>query len=208
MKNRIFAASYERGIQLIAAGCPLDFPEALPGHSAAQHKPFRAEQLRGYAESRVYPISPLQTKYLIGLRLGTDRPSGTIITEWSFVPPSPNQLINWDYEPQDIIPEGQREAYAGLLESRLMDVLNDHRLLRRGYPVAGLLCGYSSQPIPESGEGFVYGKVILVDDIGNKVALPIALTVIRPPTRAGRWSQARKSLRSRDKLFSKSHSIN
>src|SRR6266851_4262998 len=194
MKNRIFAASYERGIQLIAAGRPLDYPEALPSHSAAEHKPFRAEQLAGYAESRVYPFSPLQTRYLIGLRLGTDRPSGTIITEWSFVPRWPDQLISWDYEARDIIPEGHQEAYAGLLESRLMGVLDAHRLLRRGYPVEGLLCGCSSRPIPQSGKGFVFAKITLVDDLGNTVALRIALTVVRPaatrsdtfPTRAGR----------------------
>jgi len=36
MKNRIFAASYKRGIELIAAGCPLDYPGALARHSAAQ----------------------------------------------------------------------------------------------------------------------------------------------------------------------------
>ena len=36
MTNRIFAASYERGIELMAAGCPLDYPEALARHSAAR----------------------------------------------------------------------------------------------------------------------------------------------------------------------------
>ncbi len=194
MKNRIFAASHERGMELTAAGCPLDYPEALPGHSAARHKPFHAEQLAGYAESRVYAISPLQTGYVIGLRLGTDRPSGTIIAEWSFVPPWPDQPICWDYEAWDIIPEGHRGAYRGLLESHLIGVLNDRCLLRRGYPVEGLLCGCSSQPIPESGEGHIFGKLTLFDNVRNKVALSIALTVVRPaatrsetfPTRAGR----------------------
>lgn len=203
MKNRILAASYERGMELIAAGCPLDYPEALPGHSAAQHKPFRAEQLAGYAESRVYAISQLQTGYVIGLGLGTDRPSGVTFADWSFLSPWSDQLINWDFEPWDIIPEGDQAAYEGLLESRLMGVLKDHCLLRRGYPVEGLLCGCSSQPIPESGKGFVFGKLILVDDEENKVALRITLTVIRPPTHAGRHFQARKSLRSRGELFSK-----
>jgi len=203
MKNRIFAASHERGMELTAADCPLDYPEALPGHSAVRHKPLRAEQLGGYAESRVYVISPLQTGYVIGLRLGTDRPSGTIIADWGFVPQWPDQLINWDYEPWDIIPEGNLVAYEGLLKSRLMGVLNDRRQLRRGYPVEGLLCGCSFQPIPESGEGFVYGKLTLVDDVGNTVALRIALTVVHPPRRAGRCFQARESLRRRGELFSK-----
>ena len=194
MTNRIFGASYKRGIELMAAGCPLDYPEALAGHPAARDKSFRAEQLAGYAESRVYMFGPLQTGYLIGLRLGTDRPAGTIITEWSFVPPWPGQLVSWDYEATDIIPEGQREAYTGLLESRLMGVLNDHHLLRRGYPVEGLLCGCSYQPIPESGDLSVSAKLTLVDDKGNAVALHLALAVVRPgatrsntfPMRAGR----------------------
>ena len=194
MKNRIFAASYERGMELIAAGCPLDYPEALPSHSAARPKPFFAEQLTGYVESRIYAIGPLQTGYVIGLRLWTDRPSGTIITDWSFVPPWVDQQIIWDYEAWDIIPEGDRGAYRSLLKSRLIGVLNDRRLLRRGYPVAGLLCGCSSQPIPESGQGHVSGKLTLFDDVENEVALRIALSVVRPaatrsvtlPTRARR----------------------
>ena len=102
-----------------------------------------------------------------------------------------------------LIPEGNLVAYEGLLKSRLMGVLNDRRQLRRGYPVEGLLCGCSFQPIPASGEGFVYGKLTLVDDVGNTVALRIALTVVHPPRRAGRCFQARESLRRRGELFSK-----
>ena len=30
MTNRIFAPSYERGLELIAAGCPIDYPDAQP----------------------------------------------------------------------------------------------------------------------------------------------------------------------------------
>jgi hypothetical protein len=194
MKNRIFAASYKRGIELIAAGCPIDYPDALAGHAAAQHKPFRAEQLGGYVESRVYALGTLLTGYVIALRLGTDRPSGSVITEWSFAPEWQDDLISWDYEPRDIIPERQRAAYASVLDSPLMGVLNEHRLLRRGYPIDGLVCGCSYQPIPESGDSLMHGKFTLVDDRGNTVALRIALTVIRQaatrsktsPTRAGR----------------------
>ena len=61
MTNRIYTASHERGVQLISAGCPLDYPDALPGHSAARRKPFRAEQLAGYIESRVYLFGPMHT---------------------------------------------------------------------------------------------------------------------------------------------------
>ena len=197
MKNRIFAASYKRGVELIAAGCPLDFPGALARRSAAQRKTFRAQQLGGYAESRIYALGELQTGYLIGLRLQTDRPGGTVISDWSFVPPWEDHIVIWEYEPRDIIPDGQREAYRSLLDdSRLTGVLNERRLLRRGYPVEGLVCGCSAQPVTKRGEGFVYSQLTLVDDRGNKATLRIAMTVIprvpRPDTfqrRTGRLFQ-------------------
>ncbi len=179
MTKRIFAASHERGIALMAAGCPLDYPEALPGHSAAARKPLRVKQLAGYTESRVYALGPLVTAYLIGLHLGTDRPSGAVISEWSFVPPWEDHLVSWDYEPLDIIPKGQQGDYRDLLDTRLMGVLNERRLLRRGYPVEGLLCGCSSQQVPEARDGLVSAQLNLVDDRGNTVALRIAMTVIR-----------------------------
>jgi len=202
MKSRIFAASYERGIELIAAGCPLDYPDGLARRSAAQRKTFRAQQLAGYAESRIYALGPLQTGYLICLRIGTDRPGGTVISEWSFVPPWQNHIVIWDYEPLDIIPDGQREAYRSLLESRLTRVLNERRLLRRGYPVEGLLCGCSAQPVPELSDGFVYAQLTLVDDRGNTVALRIAMRVIPRagtgsnefPTRVGRRFHRKREL--------------
>jgi hypothetical protein len=116
---------------------------------------------------------------VIALRLGTDRPAGTVITEWSFAPPWQDDLISWDFGPLDIIPEGQRAAYASVLDSRLMGVLDECRLLKHGYPIDGLVCGCSYQPIPESRESLIYGKLTLVDDRENAVALRIALTVIR-----------------------------
>jgi hypothetical protein len=194
MTKRIFAASHERGIALKAAGCPLDYPEALPGHSTAERKPLRVKQLAGYTESRVYALGPLQTAYLIGLHLGTDRPSGTVISEWSFVPPWQDHLVSWDYEPLDIIPKGQQGDYRSILDSPLIGVMNERRLLRRGYPIEGLLCGCSCQPVPEAGDGLGSAQLTLVDDRGNTVALRIALTVIRiaatrsktSPTPAGR----------------------
>jgi hypothetical protein len=199
MKNRIFAGSYKRGIELMAAGCPLDYPDALAGHAAAQREPFRAEQLGGYVESRVYALGPLLTGYVIALRLGTDRPPGAVITEWGFAPPWPDRLISWDYEPLDIIPEGQREAYASVLDSHLMGVLNEHRLLRRGYPIDGLVCGCSYQPIPESRESLIYGKLTFVDDRENAVALRIALTVIRQAATRSKTSATRTG-RSFDRM--------
>ena len=188
MTHKIFAASYQRGVELMAAGCPLDYLDALADRSAPKRKLFRAEQLAGYAESRVYLLGPLQTGYLIGLRLGTDRPSGTVITDWSVEPPWPGHAIFWDYEARDFIPERDLGSYRDLLDSRLMGVLNDRRLLRRGNPVDGLLCGYSYQPVPEFGDRMVSAKLILVDDIGNRVAVGISLAVVRP---AAAWSNTR-----------------
>ena len=200
MTKRIYAASYDRGVQLIAGGCPIAYPDALPGHPVARHKRFHAEQLDGYAESCAYALGPLQTGYLIALRLWTDRPSGTVIKEWSFTPPWEDHLICWDYEPLEIIPERDREAYTSLLDSRLTGVLDEHRLLGRGYPVEGLLCGLSDQPIPESVEGYVTAKLTLADDEGSVVPLRIALGVVR--TAASRLHRSpRGAGRRSDKMY-------
>jgi hypothetical protein len=202
MTKRVFAASHERGIKLMAAGCPLDYPEALPFHSVARRKPFRARQLDGYVESRVYALGPLVTAYLIGLHLGTDRPSGTVISEWSFVPPWKDHLVSWDYEPLDIIPKGQRGDYKSVLDSPLMGVLNERRLLRRGYPVEGLLCGCSAQPVEEAGDGLVSAQLTFVDDRGNTIALRIALTVIRHAA-----TRSKKSPAPAGRLFDRMHKL-
>lgn len=196
MTKGIYAASYDRGVQLIAVGCPIAYSDALPGHPVPQRKLFHVEQLDGYSESRVYALNQFQTGFVVALRLWTDRSSGTTFSDWRFDPPWTDHLVNWDYEPVDIIPETDRDAYTSLLDSRLMGVLNKHRLLRRGYPVEGLLCGRSDQPIPESVEGYVTAKLTLADDKGNVVALRIALAVVRTaasrlhrsPTGAGRRS--------------------
>jgi hypothetical protein len=173
MTRRIFTASRERGMRLMTAGCPLDFPEALRSSS------FRAEQIAGYAESWVFALGPLQTAYLIGLRLGTDSPSGTVISEWNFAPPWPDHRVDWNHEPVDIVPKGLQEAYNSLAGPALRRVLEERRLLRRGFPVEGLLCGRSCQTIPESGGNNVSAQLTFVDDRGHTVALRIALQVIR-----------------------------
>jgi hypothetical protein len=192
MTNRIVAASYERGIELIAAGCPLDYPDALTCYSTARRKTFRAEQLNGYIESRVYAPNPMQTNYLIGLCLRTDRPGGTVISEWSFMPPWQDHCVSWDYDPEDVIPKEDRGTYTTLLDSRLMRVLNDGVLLKRGYPVEGLVCGCSYQPIPESRDRSITAKLILVDDVGNSVTVRLILTVIRRAAACSNTTRARR----------------
>ena len=77
-------------------------------------------------------------------------------------------------------------AYQRFFDSRLMGVLNEHRLLRRGCPVDGLLCGRSFQPIKESAQGLVSAKLILQDDIGNTVTVRLRLSVTYAPV--DRWS--------------------
>ena len=135
MKNRIFAASYQRAVELMAGGCALDYLDALRPHSAARRKPFHAKQLAGYAESRVYELGPFLNGFVIGLCLWTDRPAGTVIADWSFVPPWQDHLVCWDYGPLDVIPEGERGVYRPVLDSRLMGVLKERRLLKRGFPI-------------------------------------------------------------------------
>jgi hypothetical protein len=192
MTKPIWAASYELGVELAAAGCPLDYLDALRDDSAAAGKSFWAKQLCGYAESCVYVLGESLTGFVIGLRLGTSRGGGTIITEWNFVPPWPEHHICWDYQPTDIIPKPGLGNYRSVLDSRLPGILNERRMLRRGYPVEGLLCGYSDQPVPESGEGLVSGKLRLVDENGNIVSLSLDLRIVRAAA-----TRSRRNLRSR-----------
>jgi hypothetical protein len=173
MTRRIFTASRERGMRLMAAGCPLDYPQALPSSS------FRAEQVVGYVDSQVYTLGPVQTAYLVCLRLDTDSSSGTVINEWRFEPPWRDHRVEWSHEPVDMIPKRMREACSSLVGPALGRVLHQRRLLRRGYPVEGLLCGRSCQSIPELGGHVAFARLTLIDDRGNTVRLRIALQVIR-----------------------------
>jgi hypothetical protein len=170
MKNRIFGASYERAVKLMAAGCPIDDPDALPRVS------FRVEPLPGYGDSRVY-VGALDTGWVIPLRLCTDRPSGAVITGWDLELPGQNHAINWDYEPEDIIPRKDQDDYKHLFKSRLTGVLNEGRLIRRGCPVEGVLCGRSFQPIGKSSHYSISAKLSFTDDRGNTVPLCIDLNV-------------------------------
>jgi hypothetical protein len=167
MKNPVLRPSYERAGELMAAGCPIDYPGALPRHS------FRAEQLPGHVESCVYALGPIDTGYVIALRLATDRPSGTIITHWSFELPWPDHDIVWGYEPEEVIPKEHQEVYRSFFKSRLRKVLEDRHVMRLGYPVDGLLCGRSYQPVGESSHGFISAKLSFTDYLGNTVGLRI-----------------------------------
>jgi hypothetical protein len=60
-----------------------------------------------------------------------------------------------------------------------MKVLNEGRLIRRGYPVKELLCGRSFRPIGEFSHGFITPKLSFTDAQGITVWLSIDLTVYR-----------------------------
>jgi hypothetical protein len=195
MKNRILGASYERAVELVAAGCPIDYLDALPRQS------FRAEQIAGYVGNRVYAFGPRDTGYVIAIRLGTDRPSGTVIKDWSFELSGPDHFIFWDYKPEDIIPKKYRDDYSGLLKPRLMKVLNEGRKIPRGYPVEGVLCGRSFQPIEESSLGVISAKLSFTDDLGNTIGLCIELDLYR----LSRSSANRRPVRKAGGLLSRRH---
>ncbi|MFY9528808.1 MAG: hypothetical protein WBC04_03025 [Candidatus Acidiferrales bacterium] len=181
MINRLHAASYERGRRLVAAGCPLDYMENLPRNLAAFRKPLYICQLGGYMESRILDFGGAgATVYLIGLGVGTDLPRGILISEWTFVAPWGHH-ISWDYDPREIVPASKHDLYASVFDSRLSAVLNDRRLLARGRPVEGLLCGWAFQSIPAS---FASGETVgaqfsLTADTGYTVALRIELAIDR-----------------------------
>src|SRR5579872_3165273 len=104
MKITTTAPSYSRATALIAAGCPIDFPEDLPGNPRSKARSFYAHQLFDYAESRVFALGAHQSGYVITLRLGTERAAGTVIHNWDFVPPWEQHVVNWDCIPSDVIP--------------------------------------------------------------------------------------------------------
>jgi hypothetical protein len=87
-------------------------------------------------------------------------------------------MIDWGYEAEDIVPKQDYGVYDRFFDSRLSAVLNDHRLLRRGYPVEGLLCGRSCQSMPELGENNAIAQLKLIDDRGTAVSVSITLEVI------------------------------
>ena len=171
MKNPICAPSRERAVELMAAGCPIDFPGALPRNS------FRVEPLSGYILGRVYELGPRDTGYAIPLRLTSDRLSGTIITDWSFEPPWHDHFIDWDCGPEDVVPKKDLDEYRSLFKSPLMKLLNGGLRIPWGRPVEALLCGRSYQPIGESFHGFISARLSFKDDLGNTVPLCIDLNV-------------------------------
>jgi hypothetical protein len=173
MKNPIFAASYERGVELMAAGLHLDYLDALPRRS------FRGEPLSGYFDSRVHELGRCDTGWVMGIRLCSTHPSGTLIVHWSFEPPWQNHEVLWGEPPEVIIPEEHRNVYKKLVESRVMEVLNGDQLIHRGRPVKGIICGRSVQPIGESCNGTLSARLSITDDSEHTESFCINFNVYR-----------------------------
>lgn len=179
--NPIWAASYTRGIRLAEEGCPLPYLDALPGRDRFYRRDLYVSQVAGYIESYIIDEGP-HTAYAIALRVGTDLPSGAIITDYTLIPPWSDHLINWDYEPRDVLPDYKLHDYSALVKSsRLPGVLNDRENLYRGRAVEGLLCGRAWKPIPESCLGHMSAMMeIILECSGKSVRAPLELVMYGP----------------------------
>jgi hypothetical protein len=156
-----------------------DYFDTVREDSAAVRGSFWVEQLPGYSETRVYAFGPSLTGWVIGLRLGSNRRSGTVISRWNFVPAWSSHLISWDYEAADVISKLDLGNYRDVLDNKLRQILERRWLLRRGYPIEGLLSGFSNQAVPKSGEAFTSGRLKLTDDDGHIVSVGVDLRVYR-----------------------------
>jgi hypothetical protein len=176
--NRIWGASYPRGMRLCKAGCSLPYLDALPGKALFRQRALYVNQLNGYFESYVIDFG-MDTAYVIALRIGTDRAGGAIVVSYDLVLPWPDHEIEWGYDPRDLLPKHRVNEYGRLVESRLPAVLDERRLLSRGRPVEGLVCGYAWTPIPASclRDRSATAEIVLVDDSDRCARSPVQLTI-------------------------------
>ena len=184
MSNKVIAASGKWARELMSAGCPIDYPEGYRPSVRPRAKMHLAPSNWLDMRRAAWPCSgPSQVGYAICVRLVTPScPSGTVFTDWSFDgKPWPGHFACFDYEPQDVIPHADHRDYRDLFDSPLMKVLGGGRRLRRGCPIEGLLCGLSYQPVPESCEGSVFGKLTLLDDKGSRFVLDVEMAVVATP---------------------------
>lgn len=178
---RPHSASYECARRLIAVGCPLDYVNDLPRDISSFRKALHITQLEGYGDSCVFHLGNEHLGYVIPLRVGSDVPNGVIISDWSFSPPWDHH-IDWDYDPRDVIPVSAHPAYVDLFDSRLLGVLNERRLLTRGHPVEGVLCGmahFQSTLEPFETGALATAKISLTDDRGMTVQKNLRLRIDR-----------------------------
>ena|SRR5215469_704554 len=195
-----YRPSYECGRRLEAAGCPLDYLEDLPRKSAGHRKRLYVRELDG-VDACVIDRGLNGVGYMIPLALGTDLGGGNIISTWNFVPPWDHN-VDFDYEPRDIILERDHDLYASLFKTQLTEVLNERRLLRRGHPVKGVLCGLALHriPVPIYQYRVVNSQISITDETGHTIVHTIALTVDHSVERA---SQRKASTAKRRESFEK-----
>jgi hypothetical protein len=192
--NRAWSASYARGLRLAKAGCSVPYLNALPGRDRSYLRKLYVSQIGGYIES--YAIDwGTSTGYVLALRIGTDY-SRAIITSYELIPPWPDHEIDWDYDPEDLLPKSKLQGYAGLLKPRLPSILNERKLLSCGRPVKGLLCGRAWAPIPVSSQRDrpAMAEIIIVGGSGIRVCAPIQLTI---------YTAIRQKRRTRDSKVSR-----
>lgn len=187
-------ASYRRGIRLAKAGCALPYIDALPGKNRFRQRGLFVEQTFGCEESFAFDVWGA-TGYVIGLRVGTERSRGAIVTRFDFVPPWPDHSIDWDYYADDVIPKIFLRRYEKLLmSSRLPTILKERRKLYRGVPVEGLLWGKAWAQIPPSPQrvGPALAEITLTDDFGERASCPIKLSVYNPAPQYARTRHHRR----------------
>jgi len=192
--NRAWSASYARGLRLANAGCSVPYLNALPGRDRSYLRKLYVSQVGGYIES--YAIDwGTSTGYVLALRVGTDYPRA-IITSYELIPPWPDHEIDWDHNPEDVLPKSKVKCYAGLLKPRLPSILNERKLLYRGCPVKGLLCGRAWTPIPATSprDRPAMAEITVVDGAGIRVSAPIQLTI---------YTAIRQKCRTRDSKVSR-----
>jgi hypothetical protein len=183
----IWRASYSRGMRLAKAGCALPYLERLPERTHYYQRPLYVEEIGGYAESFAIDEGA-STVYGLALRIGTERRDGAIVTDFRFISPWEDHVISWGYDPEDVVPDSRLASYRNLVKSRLSAVLFERKLLRRGRPVEGLLCGRASTPIPLSAlrERPAMAEIILVGDSCECVRSRIHLQIDRSRAQKGR----------------------
>jgi len=176
--RRIWQASYARGIRLSNAGCQLPYLHALPGKEVFHQRALHVNQLNGYFESYAIDFGT-STGYVIALRVSTDRTRGAIVIRRDLLLPWPDHEIEWGYDPQDLLPKDRVKEYGKLVKSRLQTVLDERRLLSRGRPVDGLLCGRAWTPIPTTcpRDRPAMAEIILVEDSGVSARSSVQLTI-------------------------------
>lgn len=189
MRAKPWAATYECGQQLVAAGCPLPYLDHLP-RSSRKGPRFSVSEVGGYAQNVLYDFGGNQL-IVIALVVRSERHSGTVIADWTVTFPW-KIYVDWAYDPCDAVPKRDLPAYDGLFGSRLRAVLDEKRLISRGHPVKGLICGRAWIEDFPPAEQSIKVNVTLTDDAGftkrlrTSVRIDRSLAYRRPPSTVSR----------------------